>query len=200
MDDLDTVGPYPEMVGDLLLGGAGYGEHRGQPPRDALLHAGEAVPAAYGGPAPPVLGRVQIQPPVDGDGVVDGGDERGAEVAEEAVSERLIVVDDIELPCAGGQMAPGPERERQRLRETAGPHRRDFEAVDPVAELVALRRTERIGLPVEVEARQLGERYALVEYGVGLGADDLDAVSEAGEFTGQVADVDALAAAEGVSL
>ena len=43
-------------------------------------------------------------------------------------------------------------------------------------------------------------RDALVEHGVGLGADDLDAVPEPGEFAREVADVDALAAAERVPL
>lgn len=172
----------------------------GNAARDALLHAREAVPAAYGGAAPPVRCRGEVQPPVHGDGVVDGRDERRAQVAQEPVSQSLVVVDDVELAPAGQEMAPGPEREGERLGKPAGPHGGDLQGVDPVPELAALRRTERVGLPVEVEAGQLGEGHSGVEYGVGLGAYHLDGVPEEGEFAGQVPDVDALTAAEGVAL
>lgn len=91
-------------------------------------------------------------------------------------------MDDIELAPAGGQMTAGAQREGQRFGEAAGPHRGDFECVDPVAVLAALRRPERVGLPVEVETAEFGERDAVVEDGVGLGADDLDAVPETGQL------------------
>ncbi|GAA3236136.1 hypothetical protein GCM10020256_54550 [Streptomyces thermocoprophilus] len=64
---------------------------------------------------------------------------------------------------------------------------------------------EGVGLAVEVEAGQLGEGepagevVGVVEDGVRLGADDLDAVAEAGQLAGEVADVDALSAAERVA-
>lgn len=146
------------------------------------------------------VGGVQVELPVDGDGVVDRGDERGAEVGEEPVAERLVVVDDVELAAAGGEMAPGAQAEGERFREAAGPHGGDLGGVDPVAVLAALRGAERVGLTVEVQARQLGERDALVEHRIGLGAYHLDAVPEAGELAGEVAYVDALAATEGVAL
>lgn len=145
----------------------------------------------------------QVEPPVDGDGVVDGGDQRGAEgagAAEQAVAEGLVVVDDIELVAAGGEVAPGPQREGQRLGEAAGPHRADLKGVDPVPVLAALRRTERVRLAVEVQAGQLGQGHPVVDDGVGLGADDLDGVAEAGEFAREVAYIDALSAAERVPL
>lgn len=200
MDDMDAVGSYAEVIDDLLLRGTGDGEHRRQSARDPLLHPREAVPAAYGCAPAPAVRRVQVQLPVDGDRVVDGGDQRCAEVAEQPVPERLVVVDDVELTTPRGQMAPGAQREGQRLRKAAGPHGRDLERVDPVAVLVALRRTERVRAPVQVEAAQLGERHAVVEYGKGLRADHLDAVAEAGELAREVPYIDALAAAEGVAL
>ena len=91
--------------------------------------------------------------------MVDGGDQRGADAvqAEQAVAEGLVVVDDVELAAAGGQMAAGAQGEGQRLGEAAGPHRGDLQGVDPVAVLAAPRGAEGVGLPVEVEAGQLGE-------------------------------------------
>ena len=56
-------------------------------------------------------------------------------------------------------------------------------------------RAERVGLAVEVQARQPGERHAVVQLGVGLAAEHLDAVPELGQLAGQRPDVDALAAA-----
>jgi hypothetical protein len=131
--------------------------------------------------------------------------------AEQSVAERLVVVHDVELRAAGGQMAAGAQREGQRFREAAGPHGGDLQGVDPVAVLLAPRRAERVGLPVQVEAGQLGEGDAalppvgaaerpVVQYGVRLSADDLDGVAEPGQLTGEVADVDALTAAEGIAL
>lgn len=201
MDHVDAVLPHPEVVDDLLPGAAGDGEHRGQPARDPLLHPGEGVPAAYRVPALPALGRVQLQLPVHGDGVVDGGDQRSADVAEEAVAEGLVVVDDVEVAAPGPQHPAGAQREGERLGEAAGPHRAHFQGVDPVPVLAAAGGAEGVGLAVEVEARQLGQGergVALVEHGVGLGADDLDAVSEAGQLAREVPYVDALPAAERV--
>ncbi|GAA3104549.1 hypothetical protein GCM10020254_57960 [Streptomyces goshikiensis] len=102
-------------------------------------------------------------------------------------------MDDVEVTGAGGEVAPGAQREGERFGEAAGPHGGDLDGVDPVPVLVALRRTERVGAAVEVQARQLGQRGAGVQYRVGLRADDLDAVPEADEFAREVPDVDALA-------
>ena len=52
---------------------------------------------------------------------------------------------------------------------------------------------------VDVEAGQLHQRDPLVEFGVGLAAKDLDVVAEIDQRLGQVAHVDALAAAVGLS-
>lgn len=126
---------------------------------------------------------------------------------------------DVELAATGAEMAPGAQREGQRLGEAAGPHRADLEGVDPVAELAGLRGAKGVLGAVQVEAGQLGEResapapepalavtraayvlveYVYIEYGIRLGSDDLDPVTEAGEFAREVPYVDALAAAERV--
>src|SRR5690606_3545605 len=90
--------------------------------------------------------------------------------------------------------------------EAAGPHGGDLEGIDPVAVLAPAGGAEGVGLPVQVEAGQLGQgrpvpvRSEDVEDGVGLGADHLDPVPEPGEFAREVAHVDALPAAERVSL
>lgn len=110
---------------------------------------------------------------------------------------------DVELTAAGAQMAAGAQGERQGLREASGPHGGDLEGVDPVAVLVAPGGAEGVRGAVEVEAGQLGQGravVALVEDGVRLGADDLDAVAEPDQFAGEVPYVDTLAAAERVPL
>lgn len=204
VDDVDAVVADAEVVGDLLPGGAGDGEHGRQPARHALLHPGERVPAAHREASPSSLGGVQLQLPVDGDGVVDGGDQRCADVAQQSVAQGLVVVHDVELPAAGTQMAAGAQGERQRFGEAAGPHRRHFEGVDPVPVLAPSGRAEGVRLAVEVEAGQFGEGEPVlaprVEHGVGLGADHLDAVPEAGELPRQMPYVDALPPAERVPL
>lgn len=201
---VDAVLGDAEVVDDLLARRAGDGEDGRQAARHALLHPGEGVPAPHRHPPAPSVRRVQLQLAVHGDGVVDGGDEGRADVAQQAVSQGLVVVHDVEVAAAGAQQAAGAQREGQRLGEAAGPHRPHFQGVDPVAVLVASGRAEGVGLAVEVEAGELGEGQpagvlrALVEDGVGLGSDDLDAVAEAGQLAGEMTYVDALAAAERV--
>ncbi len=114
---------------------------------------------------------------------------------EQPVAERLVVVDDVELIAPAGEQPGGAQRERHRFRETAGPHRGDLEDVDRVPPLPQRRGPERVGLAIEVQARQLGERGTGVELGIGLAADHLDVVSQDGQLTRQVPDVDTLAAA-----
>jgi hypothetical protein len=190
---------HAQLVDYLLPRGAGDGEHGRQPAGDPLLHPREAVPAADGGPAPAAGRGVQVELPVDGDGVVDRRDQGHAE-AQLPVAERLVVVDDVELATTGGQMASRAQREGQRLGEAAGPHRGHFERVDPVPVLAGPRGAEGVRLPVEVEAGQLGEDDTVIQHGIRLRPDDLDAVPEPGELAGQMAYVDALAPAEGVAL
>jgi hypothetical protein len=58
-----------------------------------------------------------------------------------------------------------------------------------------VRRPERIGIPVQVQARDLGQPRARVELGIRLAGEHLDLVPERVEFPAQVTDVDTLAAA-----
>ena len=119
----------------------------------------------------------------------------GAGQAQQPAAEGLVVVDDVELGGPGEQVPGGAQAEGQRLGEPGGAHGRPLGDVDPVAELRGPGRAERVGLAVEVQARQPGERHAVVELGVGLAAEHLDPVPELGQLPGQRPDVDALAAA-----
>ena len=137
---------------------------------------------------------------------MDRGDQRGADVAQQAVAERLVVVDDVELAAPG--RADGGGRAGEKVSGSGKPPVHmvaTSSGVDPVAVLAAPRGAERVGLAVQVEAGQLGEAVdaragLVVQHRVGLGADDLDAVAEPGELAREVAYVDALAAAERVPL
>ena len=119
----------------------------------------------------------------------------GPDQPQQPPAEGLVVVDDVELRGAGEQVPGRPQAEGQRLGEAGGAHRRPLGDVDPVAELRGPGRAERVGLAVEVQARQPGQRHTGVELGIGLAAEHLDPVAELGQLAGQGPDVDALAAA-----
>ena len=58
-----------------------------------------------------------------------------------------------------------------------------------------MRRPERVGVPVQVQARDLGQPRAGVELGIRLAGEHLDLMPERAEFPAQMTDVDTLAAA-----
>jgi hypothetical protein len=162
---------------------------------DPGLHAHEAVPAALAQllpPAPPG----QVEPPVDRDRVVDRRDQRQAEApqAEQAVTQPLVVVHEVEAAGPGPQGPQGADAERERLGERAAPHPGHLERVGPVAQLAQGRGAERVVVAVEVEARQRAQCRPVVELGVGRPGEDLDLVSPRGQLPAQVAHVDALPA------
>ncbi len=196
----------PNSDDDVVRGGLGDRDEVRDPAHHPGLHAGEAVPTAQRHPAAPRCRGGQLVPAVDRDRMVHGGDQRQAGVAQaqQPVAERLVVVHHVELAPSPAQLADRPQRERQRLGEAAGPHRRHLEGVDGVPELPQARRPERILVAVEVQARQRPQRGAvpaghLVELRVGLAAEHLDRVTERDELAGEVPDVDALPAAVGLA-
>src|SRR5699024_5031387 len=75
------------------------------------------------------------------------------------------------------------------------PHGDHLEHVDEVPDLPRVRGAERIGVVVQVQARDLGQGGARVEFRVGLTGEHLDRVSECRQLTAEVTDVDALASA-----
>jgi hypothetical protein len=127
---------------------------------------------------------------------MDGGDQREALLGdvEHAVPERLVVVDDVEVAPTTLHQARDALRERLGLGKACRPHRQDFLDIDEVAELLRLRRTERVGLAVEVQGRHLGQGDTLVQLRVRLAREDLDGVAERHQLTAEMADVDALTA------
>src|SRR5205823_2623702 len=66
----------------------------------------------------------QVEVAVDGDGVVEGGDERPAVLhqAQQAPAEALVVVDQVELATSAGQLPPHPPAVGERLGEAGGAH------------------------------------------------------------------------------
>ena len=58
-----------------------------------------------------------------------------------------------------------------------------------------MRRPERVGFPVQVQARDPGQLHAGIQLGIRLAGEHLDPVSERGELPAQLADVDTLSAA-----
>ncbi len=192
------AGPVDAEVGDDVARRAlGRAQHDADAAGHPALHAQEAVPPAQGQPATPGRGGREVDAAVEGDRVVDGRDdgEPGPLDREDAVGEGLVVVHDVEVTEPRAQQPGDPEAEGARLGEAGGPHRRDLEDVDRVADLREPRGAERVGLAVEVEAGHLGQPHPLVEDRVGLAGEHLDVVAEGGQLTGQVSHVDALTAA-----
>ena len=109
-DDGHPLGQHAHLGGDVGLGRLGHGDHPGQGPGHLDLHAQEAEPAALGEVLPRVGGVAQGQLPVDGDGMVQGGEHRPSVLdhAEDAVAQALVVVDQVELVRGGRPAAAGP--------------------------------------------------------------------------------------------
>jgi len=129
---------------------------------------------------------------------------------QKAGAQALVVVHDVEpavepaavagLLSAPGQQPGDAQTEGPRLREPGGPHRGQFQQVDPVADLAGPGRAERVRFAVEVEAGHLGEPNPRIEaLGVGLSGEHLHPVPEFGQTPAEVTDVDALAAAMGLA-
>ena len=132
---------------------------------------------------------------VDGDGVVQGG-QQGPPVldhAQHAVAQALVVVDDVEFVPALGQELAGPQRVGQRLAEAGRAHDAELDPVLPGGELAPVGHPERVGIPVQVEPGHRGEADALVEFGPGRTGEHLDRVAQGAQLPRQVAGVDPLA-------
>ena len=139
----------------------------------------------------------EVDPAVDGDRVVDRGDQREApRDVEHPVAEGLVVVHDVEVAAARSRSSRATRRLKVSGSGNPPVHMVANSATSTqVAELAQPGDAERVGLAVEVQARHLGEPHALVELGVGLAGEHLDVVAERDELAAEVADVDALAAA-----
>jgi hypothetical protein len=190
-----------EVAGNVAARCLRRGQDLASPAGDPGLHPDEAVPASYGELAAPRRRRREVDPPVEGDRVMDGGVQRQPEAfdVEHAGTEHLVVVDDVEVVDPVGKEPGHPAGERPGLRESADAHGQELLDVDQVAELAQLGDAERIWLTVEVEAGNLGQPDAGVELGIGLPGEHLDLVAEVGELTAEMADIDALAAAVGLA-
>ena len=101
------------------------------------LHVDEGVPAAQVELLEEALGVLDLEAAVDGDGVVDRGDDREALAldGEQAEAERLVVVDDVEVVLAVLEVVPGPQGEGEGLGEGAEGEGADLDPVLPVLEL-----------------------------------------------------------------
>ena len=133
-DDVEAVGRDAHLLDDVAARRLRHGDVAGDVAGDVDLHVEEAVPAAQVEPAPGVRGVGEIERAIDGDRVMEGGDDRPAVLRHhllDAPAEALVVVDEVEVAAAVGQQAPGPERERVRLGEARPAHDGELGDVDP---------------------------------------------------------------------
>ena len=133
--------------------------------------------------------------------MVDRCHERESEghQGRDVVGEDLVVVNDVEVVPPPGQQPSNPPAERAGLREARSAHGRELENVRDVAELAQLGDPKRVGLSVQVQARNLGQEHTIVKLGVGLARKHLDAVAESDELPREVTHIDALASAVGLA-
>ena len=195
--DVHAVGVDLVVGDDVVEGVFRHRDHPGQAAGHLGLHVGEGVPAAQGQLLVEALGVFDLQAAVDGDRVVDGGDDRQAHPfdGQQAEAEGLVVVHQVEVALAVLEVVPGPHGEGQRLGEGAEREGRHLEEVLPVLDLPHARHAHREVLVVDVEAGEGDKGYPLVQFGVGLTAQDLHVVAQIDEGLGQVAHVHALASA-----
>src|SRR5207249_937251 len=106
---------------------------------------------------------------------------------------------DVEVVGPAGEVAPGPQAERERLGERGRAQHEELEGVDVAADVEERGLPQRVVGPVEVEARQPDEPDGLVDLRIGRPRDDLDVVAEGGQLAAEVAGVDALAPAVGAA-
>ena len=86
---------------------------------------------------------------------------------------------DVELVGPREKQSCDPGAERAGFGESRGPHRRQFEQIDPVVDLTGARNPERIGFAVEVQAGHLGQPDPRVEdLGIGLAGENLHIVAQ----------------------
>ena len=144
---------------------------------------------------------LELELAVDGDRVVDRLKDRPALLLqlEQAPTQCLVVVYEVELVAAVPEMAPCPQTEGHGFREVAGAERDVLGDVGPVLPLPDPWLAHGVRVAPDVEAGQFDERDALVEDGIGGAAQHLDVVSEVDEGFAQVADIDALSSHMGLS-
>ena len=108
-------------------------------------------------------------------------------------------MNDVEVGTARAHDLANALREGQWLAETGGHHDEKFGPIGPGFEFPQGGHAKRIGVAVEVEARDGGETDALIEFGPRLTSENFDLVSEGHQFAGEVTGVNALAATGGVT-
>ena len=163
--------------------------------RDLALHLDEGVPAPDGDPLVEVGCRSHLERAVARDRVVERDDQRDLLLElGDAVAEALVVVDQIELAEPLREMGAGAGTERERLGELPGGEHGRLEQVVTGREFPERREPAGVVIVEQVEARQSGERNAVVEYRVRLSAEHLDPVAQIDQRLGEVPGVDALPA------
>ena len=200
-NDVQRVGIDAHLGDDVLLGVVRHREVTRQLARDLHLHPEESVPTAQGEPAPRG-GRVRdLEVAIDRDRMMQRVHERPAVAhePEQAATETLVVVHEIEVGAPVAQLLVDAAAERVRLREAARGHDPELLDVFPVAELVEPRHAERVVALVEIETGNLFEHDRIVGDRPRLSGEHRHRVPELGELAREVAAVNPLTAAVGIA-
>ena len=117
---------------DVRLRGFGHRDHPWQGACHPHLHAQEPEPSQLGEVLPRVRRMAERELAVDGDRVVQRGEQRPAVVdhPEDAVAEALVVVDEVEVAGPVRQQPAGAQREGPRFGKPRRAHHPELEGGD----------------------------------------------------------------------
>src|SRR5580700_8139150 len=107
----------------------------------------------------------------------------------------LVVVDNVEVAATTSQDLRDAPRVGQRFAKARTHHDGELGDVGERRELGTRGNAKGVGVAVEIESPNGREAHALIQFGPRRTGEDLDAVTQGDELTGQVPGVHTLAAA-----
>ena len=148
-----------EIPGDVLPGTVGYGDHIVQLLDHFLLHIEEGVPAANQQALPRMTASREGDAQVAGDRVVNRGHQGQAHVLDlqHAVTQALVVVDQVVLVAVLPQVFDRPAPEGIGLGKTAGQLARPLDHVCQGQQVSRAQGQQAVGK--QVQAGQLDQAH-----------------------------------------
>ena len=162
---------------------------------DLGLHSSERVPASLANLFGERAGMFDLKAAVHGDWMVDRCQNwQKALNAEQPPTERLVVVNEVELVGAVAKVVPRPPGEGHRFGKVAEVERGVLKPIPAILQLEHSRLAHRKVLVEGLQTRELRQGHAIVEDGVRRSTEDLDGVAHVDESLGEMARIDTLAA------
>ena len=164
---------------------------------DVSLHGQERIPATYLQSSQEGSRGADLRFPIHRDRVVNGAHCRESHPGdtEKAIRKALVVMNDIVFLFSFAQIFPGPDSERKRLGKASCAHTDEFKLVDRCSELTNMCHLEQMVGIIEIQTRQLVQRYSIRQCRIGRPGYHINSMPKAFERLAQVFDINSLAAA-----